>query len=221
LPASKGLHRFVLDLRYPTLKGVPRVFIEGSYQGRKVAPGAYLLRLRMGSKEATTQVRVMPHPKITATKAEYAEQQQWQKKVEDDINDIHQSVLNMRKVRQQVAGINERLAKNAAQKTLYDQGQAIVKKLQQWEDELVQNKAQSNDDIINFVNKLSADYIFLRGEMDANIPYVTKGQKEQFDAMHAIWEKQKAAMQQMLANEISAFNKLYQQAGLPAVLIPN
>jgi hypothetical protein len=106
-------------------------------------------------------------------------------------------------------------------KTLYEQGQSIVKKLQLWEDELVQNKAQSNDDIINFVNKLSADYIFLRGEMDANIPYVTKGQKEQFDAMHAIWEKQKAAMQQMLANEITAFNKLYQQAGLPAVVIPN
>ncbi|WP_416437541.1 WD40/YVTN/BNR-like repeat-containing protein [Phnomibacter sp. MR] len=220
LPASKGLHRFVWDLRHPTLKGVPRVFIEGSYQGRKVAPGAYLLRLRVAGKEATTQVRVLPHPKITATKAEYAEQQQWQKKVEDDINDIHQSVLNMRKVRQQVAGINERLAKNAVQKTLYEQGQAIVKKLQQWEDELVQNKAQSNDDIINFVNKLSADYIFLRGEMDANIPYVTKGQKEQFDAMHALWEKQKVAMHQMLANEIAAFNKLYQQAGLPAVLLP-
>jgi len=46
LPNKPGLNRFVWDMRYTTLPGVPNVFIEGSYKGRKVAPGKFIARLK-------------------------------------------------------------------------------------------------------------------------------------------------------------------------------
>jgi photosystem II stability/assembly factor-like uncharacterized protein len=220
LPVSKGLNRFVWDLRYATLKGVPRVFIEGSYQGRKVAPGAYLLRLRTNNLEKTAPVRVLPHPLIDATKEMYAEQQVWQKKVEDDINAIHQQVVNMRKVRQQLDDLNKALAADTALAELQKKATEIVQRLQKWEDELVQNRAQSNDDIINFINKLSADYIFLRGEMDANIPFVTDGQKQQYEVLHTQWQKWQGEMQSIIDKDINAFNKLFSDKKLPRIAVP-
>ena len=220
LPTQKGLNRFVWDLRFPTLKGVPTVFIEGSFHGRKVAPGNYLLRLRLSGEEKTAPVRVLPHPLIKATKADYADQQTWQKKVEDDINAIHQSVVNMRKVKKQLTEFNTLTKDDKSMKELQEKAKAIVEKLSKWEDELVQNKAQSNDDIINFVNKLSADFIFLRGEMDTNIPIVNEGAKQQYDVLHAQWEKLKADMQSVIDNEVSAFNKMCIEKQVSKLIIP-
>ena len=220
LPAEKGLNRFVWDLRYPTLKGVPTVFIEGSYLGRKVAPGAYLLRLRLGKEEATAPVRILPHPLIQAAKADYTEQQTWQQKVEEDINAIHQAVLAMRKVRQQVNDLQALTKADSTLKDLQSAGKQIVDKLTRWEDELVQNRAQSNDDIINFVNKLSADYIFLRGEMDTNIPVVTEGQKQQYEALHTIWEQRKAEMERIVQGDVAAFNKMCAEKQVQRLIVP-
>jgi hypothetical protein len=90
-----------------------------------------------------------------------------------------------------------------------------------WEEELVQNKAQSNDDVINFINKLSADYIFLRGEMDANIPFITQGQKERYAELDALWQPLKGRMNALLDKEVAGFNALCGQKKLEKVIVPD
>ncbi|HTL08887.1 MAG TPA: hypothetical protein VL307_11535, partial [Chitinophagaceae bacterium] len=90
----------------------------------------------------------------------------------------------------------------------------------QWEEELVQNKAQSNDDIINFINKISADYIFVKGEMDVNTPYVTNGQKQQFQKLDADWQKLKASMNSLLEKDVAGFNALCKQKNMEKVIVP-
>ncbi len=57
LPKAKGLNRFVWDMRYATMPGVPGVYIEGSYDGHKAVPGTYRFTLRMGSQNAATAGR--------------------------------------------------------------------------------------------------------------------------------------------------------------------
>ncbi|HEU4901375.1 MAG TPA: hypothetical protein VFT06_01255, partial [Flavisolibacter sp.] len=87
------------------------------------------------------------------------------------------------------------------------------------EEKLVQPKAQSNDDIINFVNMLSADYIFLRGEMDTNIPDVTTGQKQRLTELNAQWQPLKneyAGLQKKVAD----FNALCRSANIEKITIP-
>src|SRR5947207_889470 len=41
LPKVKGLNRFVWDMRYPTMPGVPNVYMESSYAAHKAPPGKY------------------------------------------------------------------------------------------------------------------------------------------------------------------------------------
>ncbi|MBA4168658.1 MAG: glycosyl hydrolase, partial [Chitinophagaceae bacterium] len=219
LPKKSGLNRFVWDMRYPTLPGVPTVFIEGAYEGRKSAPGNYSARIKYNSSEKIVPFKILPDPRITSTATDYEEQQQWVTKAEEGIKDIHESVLRIRKIRKQVTEVTE-LVDTTKMKEIWDSGKKLADKLLKWEEELVQNKAQSNDDIINFINKTSADYIFLKGEMDANIPYVTSGQKQQYEKLNAGWQKLKADMNALLDKDVAGFNRLCKEKNLEKIIVP-
>ncbi|HTI12758.1 MAG TPA: hypothetical protein VL832_29535 [Puia sp.] len=219
LPKKGGLNRFVWNMRYPTLPGVPNVFIEGDYEGRKAAPGNYSAHLKYGTMEKIVPIKIIPDPRINATAAEYEEQQQWMAKTEVGIREIHESVLRIRKVRKQINEVVD-LIDTTKMKDVADSGKRLAGKLLKWEEELVQNKAQSNDDIINFINKLSADYIFLKGEMDANIPYITSGQKQQYEKLDAGWQKTKTEMNALLDKDVADFNSLCKQKGLDKIIVP-
>lgn len=220
LNTNHHLNRFVWDGRYPTLLGAPTTFIEGSYEGHKAPPGNYTAKLSLGGQSKTVTFKVLPHPGIKATEADYAMQHEWISKVEADINDVHASVVRMRKVKIQIKDLLGLLGTDNQYEDVQKQGKALVEKLSKWEDELVQNKSQSNDDVINFVNKLSADMIFVKGEMDNNIPLVTDGAKERYAELHAEWMKLKQQMNDMVNSEISAFNKHCAAAGVTNVVVP-
>lgn len=221
LPVKSGLNRFVWNMRYPTLPGVPTVFIEGEYDGRKAAPGNYTARWQYAAQVSTVSFKILADPRIAATKADYAEQQEWMAKTENGIREIHESVLRLRKIRKQINEVVELLADRPEMREVVDSGKKINAKLLSWEEVLVQNKAQSNDDVINFVNKLSADYIFLKGEMDANIPYITQGQKDRYAELDVLWQTQKSRMNALLENEVAGFNALCAQKKLEKVILPD
>ena len=219
LPNKPGLNRFVWDLRYATLPGVPNVFIEGSYEGRKVAPGKYTARLKQGNEERTTSINVLPDPRINVSVAAYNEQQQTLAQVDEKIKEIHDYVNQMRVVRKQVNDLLTLLTDTVAQKNVVASGKKLVKDITNWEEKLVQPKAQSNDDIINFVNKLSADYVFLRGEMDTNLPAVTTGQKQRLAELNAQWQPLKNEYSS-LQKKVADFNALCRSANIEKITIP-
>jgi cell division protein FtsB len=212
LPTRKGLNRFVWDLRGEAITGVPTVFIEGSYDGYRVAPGTYTFKLKSGIQTLTTKVNLLPHPQMTATPADYAAQEQLMKTICDEVTLIHKEVLQNRKIRNQLKETSSLLKDKPGADSISKKAGLLATDLQNWEDEIVQNKAKSNDDVINYVNKLTADYIFVKGEMDNNIPYVTDGQQHQFEVLHQKWivlqAKENALKQQikMLNDEIAKAN---------------
>jgi hypothetical protein len=171
--------------------------------------------------ERTVPFKILPDPRISATAADYLEQQQWMGKTEDGIREIHESVLRIRKIRKQLDEVVDLVGSKPEMKEVADSGRKIAGKLLKWEEELVQNKAQSNDDIINFINKISADYIFLKGEMDANIPYITNGQKEQYAKLDANWQTLKTEMNTLLNKDVAGFNALCRQKNMDKVIVPD
>ena len=219
LSNKPGLNRFVWDMRYATLPGVPNVFIEGSYQGRKVAPGKYQLKLKTDKEEKITSVNILPDPGINATASEYLQQEQTLAEVDTKIKEIHDDVNQMRIVRKQINDLLDILSDTTRYKPVIESGKNLVKKITEWEEKLVQPKAQSNDDIINFVNMLSADYIFLKGEMDVNSPAVTGGQQKQLTDLNARWlpvKNEYAALQK----QVTDFNVLCRSVNLEKITIP-
>ena len=208
-----GLNRFVWDLREVNLPSIENVIIEGSMGGRTVIPGKYEVRLTINGKAETTSFEVLADPRLTASENEYKAQDNLSKLTSDDIEDIHVSVVQMRKIQDQLNQFVNRAEGIAALDSLAAKAKAIVKNIKTWEEQLIQAKSQSNDDVINFVNKLSANIVFVKGEIEsANTPYVTKGQQKRYEELHAEWKKYEAQKQALLAGEIAAFNEACRKA---------
>jgi hypothetical protein len=219
LSTKAGLNRFVWDMRYETLPSVPNVFIEGSYAGRKVSPGAYTATLKLGKEERTVPVTILADPRITATAADYKLQEETLAIVDNAVKEIHEDVNRMRVVNKQLKDLVEILKDTVTYKAVIDSSKSLSKRITYWEEKLVQPKAQSNDDIINFINMLSADYIFVKGEMDMNVPFVTGGQLERIKELNAQWEPLKKEYE-ALQNKVSAFNALCREKGVEKITMP-
>ena len=89
-----------------------------------------------------------------------------------------------------------------------------------WEEKLVQNKSESNDDVINFLNMLSADYIFVRGELDSNVPVVTNGQKERIRELDTQWAGLETEKKKLVNEDIAAFNALCREKKIEKITMP-
>lgn len=208
-----GLNRFVWDLRENNLPTIENVIIEGSMGGRTVVPGKYEVRLTINGKAETAAFEVLADPRLNNSAAEYTAQDALSKLASDDIEAIHVSVVQMRKIQDQLNQFVTRAEGVATLDSLAAKAKAIVKTIKEWEEQLIQPKAQTNDDVINFVNKLSANIVFVKGEIEsANTPYVTKGQQKRYEELHAEWKKYEAQKQALLAGEIAAFNEACRKA---------
>ncbi len=220
LPVKAGLNRFIWDMRAETLPGVPKVFIEGSYDGHKVAPGEFSVRLTYGKEQKTANFSILPDPRITASPSDYLEQQRVLASVEDQIREIHESVVAMQKARKQVSALMEVLKNKPEMKAVLDSGKVLVTKMKTWEEKLVQNKSESNDDVINFLNMLSADYIFVRGELDSNVPQVTNGQKERIKELDTQWAMLEKEKTNLIQQDIANFNALCRANKIEKITMP-
>jgi hypothetical protein len=104
-------------------------------------------------------------------------------------------------------------------KVVVDSGKKVVEIITNWEERLVQPRSQSYDDIINFENKLSADYIFVHGEADTNIPFVTDGQQQVLKELNDKWSLLKNELTSIISKHIGGFNKLCSEKKLEKVTV--
>ena len=218
-----GLNRFVWDLRHANLPSIENVYIEGSDAGRKVVPGEYTIRLKINEEEQLAKFKVLADPRFNFTAAEFEAQDHLSKLASDDVAAIHVSVVQMRKVQDQLNQFTKRAAGNKNLDSLSAKAKEINKTIKDWEDNLIQPKSQSNDDVINFINKLSANFIFLKGEVEgsASIPYVTEGQLKRYDELHAAWLKFEKQKENLLDNDIKNFNEACRKANWNFVGVEN
>jgi len=138
---------------------------------------------------------------------------------DNKIKEIHEAVTQMRLVRKQVNELADLLTDTVKYKPVMDSGKALVKRLTAWEEKLVQPKSQSNDDVINFSNMLSANYIFLKGEMDVNIPTVTSGQQQRLAELNADWQPIKKEYDALQKN-VEEYNALCRRMQIEKITIP-
>ncbi len=220
LSKKGGLNRFVWNMRYPSVEGAPNVYIEGSYRGHKASPGVYTAIMKYGAEEKTTTFSILPNPGIQATAADYQESHEFLSKVEAGITEIHRAVNQLKEAKRQTEDLIKVLEGDAPRKEIKDAAEALVKKISAWDEKVVQRKSESNDDIINFVNKISADYIFLKGESDSNTPMVSQGAREQLDTLNSLWRSYKAEFDEMVQKDIVNLNTLCKQKGVDKVSLP-
>jgi len=217
LPVKAGMNRFVWDLRNENVTRVPELFVNGSLQGYKIAPGTYKVRLTVGQKSFVQAFDVVQDPRLPIALAAFQEQQTMLAAIRANVNDIHETVQQLRDVRKQV---KELTARTKEQKAIADSAKALIERITKCEELLVQTKQETFQDVINFPNKLNAQFLYLLGEIDSSDPPLTTGLKNRFAILSAEWEQLKPVRNRLLEQDVPRFNALFQQNAIPAVIVP-
>jgi hypothetical protein len=215
IPKKKGLNRFVWDLRYPTMPGIPNVYIEANYKGHTAPPGEYNLKLKWKNNTLTTKCNILKNPLFETKEEQYQTYDSLMADMETQLTQMHQKVNQLFNVQQQLKSI----VKDLVNKSLKSKGDSLVKALDEWDKKMVQRKSKAYDDVENFPNKFTAEYLFLINATGGRIPRVNQSSIDRKNELDAQWAGLENQAKKLLEESVPAFNKQLWAAGIGAIRI--
>lgn len=203
-----GLNRFVWDMRHQSLPGIPTAYIEGSYRGHKAMPNLYSASLKQEDKLSEVLFSILPNPLYNITKEEYLETHKFKVITEANLTDMHNRVNKLKKIQSQLIEIIKELPEEQKYMSLKSEGEAIIQQLKSWDEDMVQRKSKAYDDVENFPNKFTAEYIFLMNQNDSSIPKLNSASKNRLEELNKEWMELKNRSEELIQNVIPSYNKL-------------
>ncbi|MGE3465746.1 MAG: WD40/YVTN/BNR-like repeat-containing protein [Pyrinomonadaceae bacterium] len=217
LSKKKGLNRFVWNLRHSTMPGIPGVYIESSYAGHKAIPGKYTVTVKHGSQSVTTGAEILPNPLYPTDAATYREYHQTMAGMEAELTTMHRMVNALYEKQKQLEGLLTSLPSDTKYAAIKTEGEALLKKMKAWDEDMVQRKTTAYDDVENFPNKFTANYLFLINQTESDIPRVNQPNRDLLRSMTAEWAALKGRADAITGQDIPRLNKMLWDAGIGAI----
>ena len=126
-------------------------------------------------------------PRLSASQAQYDEQAEILTELREMIDALNDAANDVRSVRAQVKDLKSRISKDDYPK-VHEMADEIIETLNGVEDQMVQPKQKTFQDVINFPNKLQVELYHIYGTIDGIEPPVTDGQKARVADMKAKFE---------------------------------
>lgn len=213
LSTNKGLNRFVWNLRHATMPGIPNTYIESSFRGHKAIPGTYTISIEAEGKTVSTTATILANPNYPTTATEYAEFDEVMTGMENTVNEMHTMVNELFAKKQQL----DQLIKSLPAGTTKTNAEVLAKKIQAWDEEMIQRKSTAYDDAENFLNKFTANYMFMMNQTESDIPRVNKPNKDFLKQYTIQWQALKERGDNLNKVEIPALNKQLFNEGIGAI----
>ncbi|MDC6390887.1 glycosyl hydrolase [Maribacter sp. PR1] len=213
LPKEQGLNRFVWDMGHAIVPGIPGVYIEAGFRGHKAIPGKYTLELTVGEETVSTQGEIKAIPTIEMKPGQFEEYDELMGEMEQKITEMHTMVNSLYKVQKEL----KEVLSSMEDESLKAKGQALLDKMKVWDEDMVQRKSQAYDDVENFPNKFTAEYLFLLNQTSGSIPRVNKSNLDRKKELDQQWTILKSRGQELIKEDIPAFNSVLWEAGIGAL----
>ena len=220
LSKDPGLNRFVWDMRHKIMPGIKSTYIEGSYRGHKVPPGSYTVKIKTADKELSQTFSILENP-LYPTDINYDEYDQFMKTMEMELSHMHEITNRIDDQKNQLEAILSKLPKNDQFKDLKTKSDAIIKKIKDWDEEMVQRKSKAYDDVDNFPNKFTANYLYLINQTESDIPRVNKGSRDRKTELDAQWAILKKTAEEIEKVDFPMINELLWKTGIGAIWMPS
>lgn len=216
LSKVKGLNRFVWNMNNDIVPSVPNVYIEAGFTGRRVMPGKYNYSLSMNNETVTTFGNIINNPLVKIDEKDFIEFDQYMGDMEANVTEMHHMVNTLYTAQEQIENLIATL-KAENKMDLAHQGEALVTKMKAWDGDMVQRRSQAYDDVENFVNKFTAEYLFVMNQTNSSLPRVNLSNKNRKAELDAQWIQLKATGAELLNTELPVFNDALWSAGIGAI----
>lgn len=217
--AEPGLNRFVWNLRLPNAATLPGLIMwGGSLAGPRIVPGSYQVKLSADGKVVATEPFILKaDPRLSTTQEEFQKQFDFLLRSTEKLTATHNAILEIRDLRKQIEDLASRF--KPEQTDLKDQAADIVKRLTAVEEELIQTKIRSSQDALNFPIRLNNKLAALSSIVDGGDYAPTAQAYDVYNDLTAKIDTQLAALAKIKAENIAAFNRSYNQKGLPVIVV--
>lgn len=219
LPCEEGHQRFIWDFRRDNLPAVDNVFVFGDYRGSRVGPGTYNLRLTLEDKTVEQSVQILANPNLQVKPESHAEQQKMLEDLAAMVEEIHNSVNQMRSAKKQLGSYETLLQDNEDAEDLLKLGDSLIERIDSWEKNLIQPDQKTFQDVINFNNQLNAEIMYLRGFIDNADPELTQGSRDRSKDLQDDWQVYLNERDAIIENEMAGYNERFRQLNLPAIIL--
>jgi len=213
LSKKQGLNRFVWDMHHTTLPGVPEAYIEANYKGHRAIPGTYTITLKAGNHSVQTEALIKEVPLYETKSGQYETFDAFMTETEATLTAMHKKVNMLFKAKNQLTEVLTKITDT----TLRKEGKALLAEMEAWDNDMVQRKSKAYDDVENFPNKFTAEYLFMINASDSAIPRINKSSVDRREELDAQWAVLKSRAMDLENNKINQFNKKLWAAGIGAV----
>ncbi len=221
LPIKKGLQQFIWDMNYPGAERFDGLILwsGGGLRGPLAVPGSYSAVLVYGKDSVETPFTILKDPRSSASEKDLQDQFDFVLSTRDKLTEMHRAVKQLRNIRKQISGVNDRIKnfKNAddAKKV----GEFINKKITAVEEALYQTKNRSEQDPLNFPVRLNDKLASLNGSVaDGNFKPTQQAYEVRKELVEKI-DSELKKLKEVIDNDIPQFNKLVGEIKIPAVIV--
>jgi len=209
---NAGLNRFVWNLRYEDSTKVPGAILwGGSNNGPVAVPGNYQVRLTLHGKTYTQPLEVKADPRLKVEQADLQKQFDLLLKIRDQVSKVDEAINQMNSVKKQVDDLEKRLPKDEHSKALRDRSRSLTQKIEPIQDSLIQSKAKSSQDVLNFPIRLNNELVALAGSVSSADAAPTEQAYQVFNLLKQRSDEQLASWDQLVKNDVANFNQLAKQ----------
>jgi hypothetical protein len=220
IPTEAGINRFVWDLHY---EGAARIANSplwgGGTDGPVALPGKYQVRLTVNGKSETAPFEIVPDPRLKVTQDDLKKQFDLMSAILGKVTQVHDAIGQMRDVRAQITALNKRLEaeKFANAKAVADAGAALDKKMTVVEEALIQTKAKSGQDVLNYPIRLNNLLVALGGVVSSADASPTKQDYELWEELKQQSDAELAKWDEIKKTDLAQFNALVKQHDVPLI----
>ena len=219
VPKEIGTNRFVWNMRYPDPKKVDGyVASEAVMAGPAAAPGTYYVQLTVGDQTYVEAFEIHKDPRVSASQEDLDAQFALLLKIRDKLSETHDAINTLRNIRQQVEDWERRTREREAHETVSKAARSLKEKLALIEDELIQSKAKTRQDTMNFPVKLNGKLAWLAGVVASAQAAPTRQEYELFEDLVRRIDTQLQGLQEIIDADVTAFNALMRESDMPAVI---
>ena len=188
LPLGRGSHRVAWNLRYPDPEPCPGVVYRGGEpHGPLAPPGRYRAVLRLGSQTLERTFEVARLPGTEASDDDLRELFRFLIEVRDRLSDTHRAIARVRNLKQELGIWKKRLerAPQGTDASVLGDVDGALEALGRIEEGLVQVRAKSPKDLLNFPLQINVKIGSLLNSTDGADARPTEGARKVFEALSA------------------------------------
>lgn len=156
IKVEQGNTIFYWDMIYPGAKKVKDMILWwASLDGPMALPGEYSVTLKVGDQSITQQFSILQTPNSETTLSDMKAQFEFINDINDKVTEIHEALINIKKVKSQIKTLKNTIKDKEANKELIEYADKMVEDMTQIEETLYQTKSKSAQDPLNFPIRLN------------------------------------------------------------------